>query len=1041
MDALTAAANAIKPLGGAKKSSKKQASHGSKSQKKRPDATLHSITPRADLPRSMRPAATESKTHGPYAHIRDKKLKAKLHSQVAQASQAKALRQDATTWLAAEPGGKMEVETELERTWRTTQAEIVEAVGFDVATGRREWKWDLGPYRVRYSRNGRHMAVAGRRGHVITSEWQENKIHSEIQLRETVRDITFLQDHTMYAVAQKKYAFIYDQNGVELHRLKSIVEPTRLEFLPYHWLLASIGNAGYLKYLDTSTGTMVAEQRTKLGACNAMTQNIHNAVIYLGHQNGTVTLHTPSTPTPLVRLQAHLGPITSLSVDPSSGGRYLATAGQDSRVKIWDCRNWKGCVREWTVRGGAPSEVEWSRKGWLGVIGGGSINVYASPSVYAPAPHPNSTIPPSLYLTHPIPHRPLVSMRFCPFQDAIAIGHARGVSSIVVPGSGEANIDSFEDGVFENKKARQEREVRSLLDKLQPDMITLDPEFMGRLAEPGHVPFATPELPFRQKPRLDRLRDLGKADESPVSEEEGGDVNADEGGEQAGRPKEKDKTKMRGKGKSLKRYLRKKRKNVVDPSTVAIREKIAKMQAARKAEARQKAGLPEKELRLTALDQSNVFNRTPLVKLKCDDAYDYATVMLLIPNLTSYFRKEKHMRNIERTTWQKLCWQLYDAIDQLPSTMVPQYEAMPLQVPLPQLSKQDFELKIEGVGSIDQNPLQEAQVYERAHTTHIADVEEVSQVLFQSASIVFGTEDNPSHETITEPRVLSHVFNVPSHMPSALQSKRKRAQVIWKLVFKVYRKAGAFKREYIAHEAKFPAIKSYLPIPGVEHEAPLTIGGDSPKGDISWLLHLPRSLYAPGDTTRASLVLTAKPGHSVKSQLRSVQLELTEYAVASGEPDVLIDTLYRNKVDTSGSNIESKEGCSFDFDLVVPSKSSPDYTGTFMSVTHRLQVTTTWKGRLLDKVTSHPVVIAALSHSERQRAIEEVALVETAPSIAPPSLNDDIPPPSYISTQRLVNGSFVTLMAHHMEDEMSSISYRSNIDTPTTGSVVHSTAG
>jgi U3 small nucleolar RNA-associated protein 7 len=58
-------------------------------------------------------------------------------------------------------------------------------------------------------------------------------------------------------------------------------------------------------------------------------------------------------------------------------------------------------------------------------------------------------------------------MRFCPFQDTIAIGHARGVSSIVVPGSGEANIDSFEDGVFENKKGRQEREVRNLLDKVR----------------------------------------------------------------------------------------------------------------------------------------------------------------------------------------------------------------------------------------------------------------------------------------------------------------------------------------------------------------------------------------------------------------------------------------------------------------------------------------------------------------------------------------------------------------------------------------------
>ena len=53
----------------------------------------------------------------------------------------------------------------------------------------------------------------------------------------------FLQDQSFFAVAQKKYVFIYDRNGVELHRLKSHVEPTRLEFLPYHWLLASVVSA------------------------------------------------------------------------------------------------------------------------------------------------------------------------------------------------------------------------------------------------------------------------------------------------------------------------------------------------------------------------------------------------------------------------------------------------------------------------------------------------------------------------------------------------------------------------------------------------------------------------------------------------------------------------------------------------------------------------------------------------------------------------------------------------------------------------------
>lgn len=50
----------------------------------------------------------------------------------------------------------------------------------------------------------------------------------------------FLQDQSFYAVAQKKYVFIYDKDGVEVHCLKAHIEPTRLEFLPYHWLLATV---------------------------------------------------------------------------------------------------------------------------------------------------------------------------------------------------------------------------------------------------------------------------------------------------------------------------------------------------------------------------------------------------------------------------------------------------------------------------------------------------------------------------------------------------------------------------------------------------------------------------------------------------------------------------------------------------------------------------------------------------------------------------------------------------------------------------------
>lgn len=109
-----------------------------------------------------------------------------------------------------------------------------------------------------------------------------------------------------------------------------------------------------------------------------MAQNLHNAVIHLGHQNGCVTLWTPNLPHPAVQLLAHLGPVSSVSVDSSSGGRYMATAGKDGTIKVWDCRNWKGAVREWSVRGsGSETEVEWSQRGYLSVASGGTVNVRA----------------------------------------------------------------------------------------------------------------------------------------------------------------------------------------------------------------------------------------------------------------------------------------------------------------------------------------------------------------------------------------------------------------------------------------------------------------------------------------------------------------------------------------------------------------------------------------------------------------------------------------------------------------------------------------
>lgn len=143
--------------------------------------------------------------------------------------------------LLEHQSGFLEPEAELERTYKVRQDDIRKDVAAETARKGFELKLEnLGPYKADYTRNGRGLLLAGRKGHVSTMDWRAGTLGCELQLQETIRDAKWLHNDQYFALAQKKHVYIYDQNGVELHCLQNHIEVTNMEFLPYHFLLATV---------------------------------------------------------------------------------------------------------------------------------------------------------------------------------------------------------------------------------------------------------------------------------------------------------------------------------------------------------------------------------------------------------------------------------------------------------------------------------------------------------------------------------------------------------------------------------------------------------------------------------------------------------------------------------------------------------------------------------------------------------------------------------------------------------------------------------
>nr|XP_045621257.1 WD repeat-containing protein 46-like [Procambarus clarkii] len=373
--------------------------------------------------------------------------------------------------LLTETSGEL-VAQEDSYTSHITQRDIKDAVDITSAAKSFDLKLNhFGPYKMQFTRNGRHLLLGGRKGHLAAMDWVTKKLHYEINVTESIHDVCWLHTEQMMAVAQKQWVYIYDNQGIELHCLKRMDKVLKLEFLPYHFLLCTANETGYLSWLDVTLGKEIVQVPTQKGRLEVVCQNPYNAVLCCGHSNGTVSMWTPNSREAVASILCHPHPIKAVDVDPT--GRYMATAGVDRLLKIWDARNLGDCLQSYSIGSGASS-VQFSQKGLLAISMGNIVEIYRNVTTGGAS---------TPYMRHKS-GAIITDMQFCPYEDVLGISTYQGYSSLIIPGAGEPNFDALEANPYISVSGRREAEVKALLSKVPSSLITLDPLSIGQVDTP-----------------------------------------------------------------------------------------------------------------------------------------------------------------------------------------------------------------------------------------------------------------------------------------------------------------------------------------------------------------------------------------------------------------------------------------------------------------------------------------------------------------------------------------------------------------------------
>ena len=149
----------------------------------------------------------------------------------------------------------------------------------------------------------------------------------------------------------------------------------------------------------------------------------------------------------------------------------MVTTATDSRMKVWDLRKFEEVYDYFTPGPASSSDI--SQKGLLSVSVGSQCLVWKDWYLEKQK---------EPYMSHKVKKGSKISeCKFAPYEDFLGLGLSTGISSVTVPGSGEANFDAYEANPFESRIQKREAQVHQIMEKLQPSTIVMDQSKIGSI--------------------------------------------------------------------------------------------------------------------------------------------------------------------------------------------------------------------------------------------------------------------------------------------------------------------------------------------------------------------------------------------------------------------------------------------------------------------------------------------------------------------------------------------------------------------------------